>query len=74
MSMSGQWFIASTEGTGCTLYASMRSMGIELSPQQAQCQATLEAMYPPIIDQSRDVDTQVKEWRQLCLRNTTTKN
>jgi len=46
MSRSGNWFIASTQGADCTLYAAMRKMGVPLTPSQEACQSQLEKMYP----------------------------
>ena len=46
MSRSGQAFVASTEGSQCTMYAVMRMMGLPLTEEQAKFQAYLERKYP----------------------------
>jgi hypothetical protein len=54
MSKSGNWYIASTEGTSFTLYAVMKKMGIPLSAEQERCQAELEKRYPKVIVQESE--------------------
>lgn len=54
MSMSGQTYIAKTQGTVFTLYAVMRSMGIRLSEEQQKFQKHLERTYPRIVGQHND--------------------
>lgn len=49
MSESGQWFVASTEGSAFTLYAFMKVLGIPLTKRQEDIQSRLERIFPPII-------------------------
>lgn len=49
MSASGQWFVASTEGSSFTLYAMMKKFGIPLSERQERIQKQLEKLYPAVI-------------------------
>ena len=55
MSRSGQLFVAQTWGTGFTLYAVMKVLGIPLSKEQEKFQAYLEAHYPAIVERGIDV-------------------
>ena len=54
MSRSGNAYIAATQGTQFTLYAVMRSMGLHITPDQAEFQAYLEANYPPVVESTRE--------------------
>ena len=49
MSKSEQAFVAATQGTQFTLYATMKAMGIPLSEEQKKVQAHLERLYPPVV-------------------------
>jgi len=51
MSMSGQAFVAKTQGTNFTMYHVMMVLGLPLSPQQRDYQAYLEKLYPPIVNE-----------------------
>lgn len=48
MSKSGQLFIAQTQGTEFTLYATMQKLGIPLSKEQQEFQKKLERKYPRV--------------------------
>lgn len=55
MSRSGNAYIARTQGTQFTLYATCRAMGIPLTKEQEEFQSYLEKIYPPIVaDKKKD--------------------
>lgn len=49
MSMSGQEYIAKTQGTEFTLYKMAQKLGIPLTKEQIEFQQQLEKKYPPVV-------------------------
>ena len=60
MSMSGQAYVAATQGTSFTLYAASKAMGLHLTPEQEKFQAYLESVYPAVVE-GEPVEPKVNE-------------